>query len=345
MSVTFTALPEAEGVRLRHFLMDVCKHTEDVPSLSPAQMHWKYWEPYPGWDGSRSYAYLDPSGEIVAHAATWPFGLLTPETTLAGVHPIDWAAGMKVPGAGALLLREIRKLRDISCCIGGTEIARKLIQQTGFKPVASMRLLARPLRPVRQALTHQHRNWKLPARLVRNTFRMITAAAAPAGWTTEKVQPSALPVGLLPAPAPGFAVARRSPELFGYLMKCPTARYELWLVRQGQEPRGYFLLSFVPGQARIADAWMAGGRESWRCLYALASQAALHDKSVAEIAVAVTLEEAFTAATACGFRRYDELAVMLFDPRKHLLGIDKFHLQMIESDMSFLHGKSIEYVT
>jgi hypothetical protein len=346
MSLDFRAVPESESARLWRFLHGVFQPAENAPFIEPEQMHWKYWESHPSWTGSRSYVYVDDSEEIIAHACAWPFSLRTTETTLTGAHPIDWAAGMKVPGAGALLLRQIRALRNISCCIGGTEIAQKVIRQTGFRPATTMQLLALPLRPVRQALNHQWRNWKLPARLLRNTAWMMSAASVPSGWTAELIRPTDIPDELLPSPAQGLAVAHRSAALFEYILKCPTARYQIWLVRQGSEPRGYFLLSFVPGQVRIADAWIASAKsEPWRALYALSVQVALRDSSVAEITTCATLGEAFAGAATCGFRSYTELAVMLFDSKNYLAPVNQFHMQMIDNDMSFMHGNCIEYAT
>ena len=36
---------------------------------------------------------------------------------------------------------------------------------------------------------------------------------------------------------------------------------------------------------------------------------------------------------------------MIFDPKKQLASIGRFHLQMIDNDMSFLHGHRPDYVT
>ena len=244
MSLELRAVPESGSAQVRQFLRSVFDSPEDALYIAPAQMHWKYWEPHPHWTGSRSYAYFDEAGEIAAHACAWPFGLRTVDGTLAGAHPIDWAAGMKIPGAGALLLRQIRSLRDISCCIGGTDIAQKVIRQTGFKPVATMKSMALPLRPVRQALTHQRVNWKLPARLIRNAAWKMNAAKPPSGWSASLVEPHELHDGLLPAPSEGCAVPIRSVALFEYLEKCPTAQYQVWLIRQ--EPRTARIFSAQP---------------------------------------------------------------------------------------------------
>jgi hypothetical protein len=310
-------------------------------------MQWKYWEPHPNWTGPRSYGLVDDSGNLLAYACAWPFSLRTTGATLPGVHPIDWVASPQARGAGARLLRQLRALREICCCIGGTDIAQVIVHQSGFKSATTMRMLARPLRPVRQFLTDERRNWKLPARLLRNAaWVMRGAPPVPAEWAAEPVLPVEMPDCVLPSAAQDLAVAPRSPALFEYMLKCPTARYQLWLVRHGGEPCGYFLLSFVPGQTRVADAWSTSREaESWRALYALAIQAALKDGSTAEIMTGSTLAEACQGALACGFRPYREWAAMLYDPNKQLASIKHIHLQMMDNDSSFLHNNRIEYAT
>jgi hypothetical protein len=125
---------------------------------------------------------------------------------------------------------------------------------------------------------------------------------------------------------------------------CPTARFELYVVKQGSEPRGYFLLSFVPGQARLADAWIfPGTQDNWMILAKLAIRAAHDSGSSAEMIAWASLPAAAEAFAASGFRQYFSLPVMLFDSRKHLEGIRDIHLQMIDTDLSFLHSNRIEY--
>ncbi|MBZ5678396.1 MAG: hypothetical protein LAP61_29530 [Acidobacteriia bacterium] len=341
------ALPASESARVQKFLRGIFNPTGDAVFLSPAQMQWKYWESHPGWTGSRSYGFVDDSGEIIAHACSWPLSLRTTESTISGVHPIDWAASPRARGAGAELLRQIRELREISCCIGGTDVAQAVVRKSGFKPAATMQILARPLRPLRQALTHPRRDWKLPARLLRNTaWIVIKSAHAPAGWVAERVLPGAIPEAVLPLAALDLAVATRYPALFEYMSKCPTARHQIWLVRHRNEPRGYFVLSFVPGQARVADAWVLSREsEEWRALYVLAVQAALEEGSTAEITTGATLQEACQGAIACGFRPYGEIDVMLYDPNARLAGVKQIHLQMLDNDLAFLHNNRIEYST
>lgn len=341
------AIPESESPDVRRFLNGIFKPSGDAVFLSPEQLHWKYWELHPGWSGPRSYGFRDHSGDLLAHAGAWPFSLEVAGETVSGVHPIDWAAAPQARGAGAQLLRQMRAMRDICCCTGGTDIAQVVVRQCGFKPAATMQMLARPLRPVRQALTHR-RNWKLPVRFLRNAVWTMKGASVPSGWVAEPALPGEWTGAVLPTAARDIAVASRSNALFEYLLKSPTARYQLWQVRQGGEPRGYFFLSFVPGQARIADAWIVSesqNAQAWRALYALAIDAALRDGSASEITTGTTLTEACEGAMACGFRSYGEWPVMLYDPKGQLACAREIHLQMMDNDSSFLHNNCIEYVT
>jgi hypothetical protein len=344
--VNIVVFPASESSRIENFMRGIFKPSGDAVFLSPQHMYWKYWEPHPAWTGSRSYGFRDDSGSIVAHACAWPFGLRTTEATIPGVHPIDWAASPHARGAGADLLRQVRAMREISCCTGGTDIALAVVRKSGYQSAATMRIFARPLRPFRQALTHQRRDWKLPARLLRNVAWIARPPRVAAGWVAEPVLPGAIPGAVLPLAAPGWAVAIRSAALFEFMLKCPTARHRIWLVRRGGEPRGYFVLSFVPGQARVVDAWVASpDAEAWRTIYALAIQAALEEGSTAEITTGATLLQACEGALACGFRPYGQIDVMLYDPGAKLAGLKHIHLQMLDNDLDFLHDNRVEYAT
>jgi len=53
---------------------------------------------------------------------------------------------------------------------GGSEIAKSILPVFGVRPRSELYQFARPVRPLGQALTTAEQNWKLPARLLRNTF-------------------------------------------------------------------------------------------------------------------------------------------------------------------------------
>ena len=51
-------------------------------------------------------------------------------------------------------------------------------------------------------------------------------------------------------------VGLRTAALFHYFMACPAAEVDGHLLERGHTPAGYFLLSRIGGQCRIADLWI-----------------------------------------------------------------------------------------
>jgi hypothetical protein len=267
--------------------------------------------------------------------------------TITGVYPIDWVASKGIPGIGASLLRQIGTLADVCCCIGGTESAQTVIAHTGFVPSGKMKYYSRPLRPWKQLCTHQEKNWKLPVRFARNlVWAARSGSQSPARWTAECIQPQDVPSCLFPFSNADFIACRRTPELFQYLFSCPVARYELHIARKDGAPRGYFLLSYTPGQARVADSFvLTNEEEDWKALYKLAASVAHANGSAAEIKAASALEPGQRGLEAAGFRVHEALPIMLFDPKNLLSDVPPIHLQMIDNDFSFLHQGRPEYWT
>lgn len=345
MSLEFRATRAEEIADVKRFLARIFGTSDRSPFIDEANLRWKYYQTREDFAGPRSFVYSD-SGRIVAHACAWPLRFLLGGEKITGVHPIDWAAANDIPAVGGLLLRQMRTLADVSVCIGGTDVAQKVIAQTGFKPVGEMRFYSRPLRPFRQFLTHQRRNAKLPARWVRNLiWTRRLGRAVPEGWTTAPIDPEQLPSEVLPASSVDVLACERTPAQFRYLMTCPVTRFALYLVRQNQVPRGYFLLSFAPGQARVADAWISGASEDWIALYRLAVATAFEDRNAAEITAASCLVAGQSALEQIGFRRHRVLPVMLSDPKKRLLASPMPNLQFIDNDFAFWHPGRPDYET
>src|SRR5262249_33597672 len=150
----------------------------------------------------------------------------------------------------------------------------------GFRPLAApIGYYARPLRPLRQILTHPRRwHWKAPARLVRNALWSRAPQIELGNWTAEVVEPAKCTQW--PASESSLAVFRRDAPGFEYLARCPAIRTSFHVVRKDGAIAGYFLLVFVPGQARIADAWVGN---DWPKLFALAAKEAYKNPDVAEL--------------------------------------------------------------
>jgi hypothetical protein len=255
----FRSTARADQEQIRQLLREVFNANDDAPFLHRRHVEWKYYIDRSDSQGPRSFV-ISENERFVAHACAWPFTVLWTEKRISGFHPVDWVACPQARGIGTRLLREISNLTDVSFNIGGTAASRKVIINTGYKPSGELKFYARPLRPWLQARTHQRRNWKLPPRLARNWLWNVRCPLGPAaGWTAEPVPAHEMPPEVFPVSSAQVSACVRSADLFRYYEQCPIARHELHLIKQHAEPKGYFLLSLVPGQARVADAWVSSG--------------------------------------------------------------------------------------
>lgn len=349
MKLDFRATsPEEEGA-VRLFLAAIFEMPLTAPLVNSRHLHWKYYQRREDWsrgEGSRSFVYTNANG-YAAHGCAWPFRVLVNGTAISGVHPIDWATGSDTPGLGALLLRQMRMMGDVSCCLGGTDVAQKVISQTGYRPMGEIKYYSRPLHAWSQFWSHQRRDFKLPARLIRNFLWSRQAEIkAPKGWAAERIVPEQMPPEVLPRSSSAVTACERSPALFRYFQDCPIARHELYLARRDGRAAGYFLLSLPPGQARVADSWVVSqSPEDWKALYALAVHTAYKSTRAGEITAGSALKAGQEALEALRFRAHLTLPVMLFDPKKRLIGAPPIHFQMIDNDFSFLHQGRPDYQT
>jgi hypothetical protein len=160
------------------------------------------------------------------------------------------------------------------------------------------------------------------------------------------MRPEQIPADVLPVSSERVTACSRTNRQFTYLERCPIARHEFYVARELEKTRGYFLLSRVPGQARVADAWVKSDDVGeWIALYSVAAQIALETGDVAEITAASALDTGQRALEEAGFTRFRTLPVMVFDPKQLLASAPPTHWQMIDNDFSFLHQGRAEYET
>ena len=224
---------------------------------------------------------------------------------------------------------------------GGSGITRRILPVIGFRPHGELCTFARPVRPLRQALTTKPRNWRLPARVLRNTFwRLSSPLSLPRGWSVRPLAPEDVPrscgLGLLPP----TAVTARDTGFYRYFVDSPSTRHELFGLEKSRELVGYFCLAFAPHVARIADLWLPldEGRGLVRRLRTAAVVAA-RERDVHEVSAWASTALGKEALRRAGFRLRDRAAVSLFDDRKILEG-RTLHAQMLDCDASFFSGKS-----
>ncbi len=247
--------------------------TIGIDAEQEAFQRWKYWDPHPLFPNSRSYVLLD--GEtIVAHGCSWPVRLQGTFGELPCMHLIDWAAERKVPGAGMQVLRLCQKEVGAVFSIGGSDMTRKILPAFGFKACNSISFLYRPLRPISPALRRAPRDWKMPARVLRNIGRyMFPRVSMTAGWSVSRIEPSEIPKPLFPHSLADEAVSQRSPELLAHVMSCPVFQDAgCYVLRQMNVAMAYFCLVSLRGQARLVDYGRTGLDEQTAAAMGFAAQ-------------------------------------------------------------------------
>jgi hypothetical protein len=334
----------SDAAALSDFLGRMFQLRAGASLMAEKHMKWKYWSARPDWAGPRSFT-ARHDGAIVAHVATWPVRVRVPGQVLAAVHLIDWAADPEYPGAGLWLLRRLGA-KVLMIGTGGTEITRRLLPVIGFRPHGELCCFARPVRPLGQVLTTNERNWKLPARLVRNTFWQLSPPLSfPRGWSAPPMAPEEIPKGLWPQPSPDTAVTARDAPFYRYFVDSPSTRHVLFGLEKGRELVGYFCLAFAPHVARIADLWLPSmDVDDWRDGFRTAAVLAARDKDVYEVSAWASTPLGTEGLCRAGFRLRDRSPVSVFRDARVLEG-RKLHVQMLDCDASFLSGETVSYLT
>ena len=326
MSSIFRPTTAVDRPQLVELLASAFESPPQSSLLVPAVMAWKYWEARGDWSEPRSYV-LEREGVLSAHVGLWPVQF----NGIRGVQMIDWAAAQKSPGAGISLLQRLTRMFDFVYSIGGSAITRKLLPAYGFLEVAQTWIAARPLRPLRQALIHQSRNWKLPARAARNWWWSKVPPTAPAaGWSIEAIEPSQVS-------AAGSEFFPRTSGFFEYFLRCPAAPSRLYGLRSAGRPEGHVLLSLVRGQARISGVWLREAAEAnWHAAFLMAQCAARGIPGACEIAAKGSQGASGSAAAHAGLKMLGTAPVFLLSKQKRFAPPADFQFQLIDDDGAFL---------
>jgi hypothetical protein len=326
---------------IRRFLASVFETNAGAPSLAEDLMRWKYHEPHPEWPGARAFV-LWKNSRIAAHLGIVPVTWLTAGGPVTCVVPIDWAADPLIPGAGAVLHRKLGGLASTVLQIGGTPQARKMAELLGLRLCASLDFYVRVVRPLRQHRLRPAHDWKSPARLARNSlWGLARLATPPRGWSAEPV--SVFDDSMLPPPTPDISSAFippvRSAALLNYLLRCPTAEFRGYLLRLSGRPSGFFLLSSIGPQTRIADLFTdSADPAAWTAAYALAARVAQDRPETCEIAALASTGIAREALANNGFRPRGGDPAWVFDPNQLLDSGTPLRVTMLEWDGSFLYN-------
>ena len=300
-------------------------------------LRWKCFAPHPFWEGSRGLA-LRYKGEIAAFGCLVPCRFLTGSGTISSCNVIDWAASKTVPGAGAMLYRHIQGLTGTMINIGGTGDARTVLPKIGFQARAERYGYTRVLHPWRHFQQGQ-KDWKSPLRLARDLgeLRRATQAVGPTLKALRLKSFAGVAAEAFPDPSvTQQVVCARTPESLGYVMACPAAQMEAHLLERDRQPVGYFLLSRLGCQCRIADLWIRSPHgQAWAEAYATAATAAIASGThphTSAITAAASLPLETSALEQAGYRRTHSEPVFVLDPERRLGDRNDLVLNLLEND-------------
>ncbi len=334
MGLSFLATSPDELAELAKFLTEAFGLPAEAPFAGRRLLEWKCFAPHPYWQGARSYVLRD-GARYAAHGCAHPASFLTAAGEVRATRVIDWAGSAAVPGAGVLLFRKFAGLAQVLLAVGGSEDTRSILPKIGFRQAGEMSLYARPVRVWRQFAKRGS-----PGRLVRNAvWSWAPPARVPAGVEAVRVEK----FERVPAPAASAEMTpvRRGADVLNYMLACPGAAFSGYVIRERGAVCGYFVLSRVGGQARVADLWT---EEDWDAAYTLAVRAAMRDPETCEVAAAASVDRLRRAAAGVFQPRGTE-PVFVYDPKGMLAGAPPLHVQLLDGDECYLNNPRYEFWT
>jgi hypothetical protein len=312
----------ASRQELASFLLAASGVQSAVPLLA-----WKYDVPRTDFAGPRSYVLRDTGGAIVAHAGLCPATFSLPSGDVRASYVIDWAGNAREE-----LIEEIAPKFDMLVAVGGAPETQTALPRLGYRRAGEMQVFTRVLRPFAGG-------WKSPLRLARNVIASRAAAPPiPEGWSAQPITAfdlSCQPLFEDRVHSP-FPSTRRTPGLMNYWLACPGASAAAALVRQNGELRGWFIMTRVGPQARIADLWVnSNSVGDWLVALSMAIDAAMKDAAVSELVLSASIPMAIEAAPLAGFRAHEAEPIFAFDPKNALGALAMLNVAPVESDLAY----------
>lgn len=348
MSSQFTATLPSEQPAIAELLQSSFPASSEVNSFLPNVLRWKYFSPYPDWSGSRSYV-VKKDETIVGHGGIWPLRFGGTDTEFSVIHLIDWAASRSATGVGVLLLRKLAGLADLLLTIGGSDETQKILPRLGYQQSGGLKLQVKVVRPWLQYRTTSEAGWKAPVRLARNTiWSLPPLPPVPKGWNVSKIPSFDSSVeSLLNVRKKDTLTSLRTIAGLNHILSCPAATFAAYVVSEGNQMRGYFVLSQIAGQTRIVDLRLAvENPESWRAICVLAAKTAAEIPETCEIVAGFSTANIQLAFAQSGFRPRQTLPIFYYDPRKLLKGIvPALDLSLLDGDGCFMANLKHPFLT
>lgn len=312
------------------------------PNVELQALNWKYWTRREDYSSARSFV-ATRGAKVLAHAGAVPGSFVRTSRRYTVLHLIDWAARSTAAGVGVSLMKHVARLADALLAVGGSEQTRQILPHIGFQRCGTADGYVRVLHPLHVTGGSSALSWKLPARLARRAlWRLASPIVAPAGWSVSRVAPGGMTVlaEALPRAIAGTEVFERSEGLFRFMLDCPIVPMELYALKDPNEVRGYFLLAFAPGQARIADCWVAADDSgAWQALMHHAAAQAWQRRDVTELVCWSSDEVMTRSLRANGFHHRNQQPIFLRAAGLEEIATRRVRVQMMDNDAAyFYHG-------
>lgn len=305
----------------------------------PEHLYWKYWLGQDGWPGSRSYVLTDGT-RLLAHLAVIPVSCRLESGTVRIASVVDWAARPGEAGAGARLMKHIGGLTDALLAIHPNPPASRVMQLIGYRPHGLATGYVRTLYPLRLLRSPVGPKWRLLPRLVRGTaWRLAAPRPDCGGWQARHIPSDQIDriAPLLPSSRAGLVVLEREAAQLRYLLGCPTVAMRLYVLEEAHA-RGYFVLAFAPGQARLVDCWVKPAEPTaWRALIQCAVRQAQRNDDVAELTAWANDPLLTQCLVESGFHARRSVPIYLRTDNEALIAAGAIRVQMADSDAAYLH--------
>lgn len=311
------------------------------PDANPVNLEWKYWRPRADWSGPRSFVVVE-GGELLAHGALMPGTLRWKNGEARVIHMIDWAARRQAIGVGVQLMKYVGRQTDFLLAIGGSEHTRKIMPLLGYRPCGEVTGFVRPFALMRRTRRLRGAPWRRLPRLARSALWSFTAPQVNCGlWQSRPIVAEMLGQieALIPQPSGELAVLGRSTEFLRHALACPIVPLELHLFEQAGRTAGYFLLSYAPGQARLADLWLdSADPADWRALVQLALRTAQRHSEPMELAAWSSDPALSQVLRECGFHARFTLPIYLLGSGEARVPGYSIRAQMLDNDAFYLYS-------
>ena len=286
------------------------------PVLSEAHMRWKYWQPWPYWQGSRGFVLLQGT-QLVAHAGVVPLRYTYNSQPRTLVQLLDWAADPKHVGAGVVLLKRIASMADGVLNVRGSSDTQRILKPLGFRSLGDTQQYALAAQPSAAASAERGVTIRVHEQ---SRFAALDHPLTDVVSSQQQVVPL------------------RCREQIEAWLACPVAHTQYCEVLTGDHLVGCFLVSYCPGQARLADVWAnAEVPEAWRAVIEVAVQQACQQASATEIVCQTNERDCAQALRACGFVVTGSDPLSILASQAVLPSSAQLRHHLLDSDLAYLH--------